>query len=39
MSGHTHPWGGITGKLQNITINDGDGETTPLCLEKNNDGI
>ena len=26
-------------KIQNITINNGDGEKTSLCWEKNNDDI
>ena len=37
-SGCSHPWGGVI-KNQNITINSGDGETTPLCWEENNDDI
>ena len=34
MSGHTHLWGGVTEKLQNITINNVEGETSPLYSEK-----
>ena len=34
MSVRTHPWVGITEKLQNITINNVDGETTPFKSEK-----
>ena len=35
MSGHTHGQWGNQKKNQKITINNGNGETTPLCWEKN----
>ena len=38
-SGLTRLWWGITEKIKNITINNDDGETMPLWLEKNNDEL
>ena len=34
MSGRTQPREGNNKKRQKITINNGDGDTTPLCWEK-----
>ena len=39
MSGYSNPLQGIIKKLQNITINNGYGENTPLCWDKNNDDV
>ena len=39
MSGWSYPWQVIIEKLQNITINNGYGENTPLCWDKNNEDV